>query len=521
MDVTATVYESSAIPRQTLIPHFKDVYPNIQDFFKEQLGTSNVLFNENNRILKYKGSQMTFYLYFSPLVRRYFLCIFPKNVWRYAYKNQLIPALNTAVDFFNSLPDSFQVNNISFNKSNVTDAIDISDWTFTTTPEITERKITTLSNFRGIKSVCSELFHQITVLDKTLLVIDVCNYKYKSFIKQLESNLTPFFAGGVEVFEGCSTIMEQIENRVDKDKLFVLFVGTKPVVDRVYTKYKHYFINNHIPSQFIGSDENIEQILKWGFQNLVLEILKKANKKDTISLDLPGIDDIDGYLCLSDVFASKEAESLKLFGLTLSFSGDNSTEEWLEIYDDINYSTNYDDIKFNESDLSVLSEKISALSNLNGKTIDIFVTKRWSHYNINFLINSLEKNGISTRKVYYISQKSNRFVFSSLPNEDAYLFKHPFILWDERVASIQTNSRMQIYGTMFPIYIELMNPNRSNVLTEDDLERIVWLVKKRIYRIANFFNLKVPEQVSLMHKANKLRLKNISGRMKISVHTLI
>jgi len=58
-------------------------------------------------------------------------------------------------------------------------------------------------------------------------------------------------------------------------------------------------------------------------------------------------------------------------------------------------------------------------------------------------------------------------------------------------------------------------------LNENDLKLILWLVKKRIYRIANFYNLKIPELVSLLDQVKGLNIKDISGRLKISLHTII
>ena len=111
-------------------------------------------------------------------------------------------------------------------------------------------------------------------------------------------------------------------------------------------------------------------------------------------------------------------------------------------------------------------------------------------------------------------------MFSDLSNETEYLYRHPYILWDGRAASLQTNSKIQLYGTMFPIYVELLNP-WAEKLNEDDLKLILWLVKKRIYRIANFYNLKIPELISLLDQVGSLNIKDITGKLKISLHALI
>ena len=105
-------------------------------------------------------------------------------------------------------------------------------------------------------------------------------------------------------------------------------------------------------------------------------------------------------------------------------------------------------------------------------------------------------------------------------NEIEHLHFNPYIIWDGKTASIQCNTKLQLYGTMFPIYVELLNPITSDDLVEDDLKLILWLVKKRIYRIMNFYNLKTPEILSLFEQVKKLQLQNVN-RLKINVHTLI
>ncbi|MHA1410685.1 MAG: hypothetical protein ACTSQY_10340, partial [Candidatus Odinarchaeia archaeon] len=138
------------------------------------------------------------------------------------------------------------------------------------------------------------------------------------------------------------------------------------------------------------------------------------------------------------------------------------------------------------------------------------------------LIKNLLENDIKVRRFIYISKKTNRFLFSNtIIEDDESLFINPFIIWEGKVASIQTNSKIQLYGTMFPLHIELLNPITSGKLSKKDLEIIVWLVKKRIYRIMNFFNLKVPEIIWLFDQIKIMELTNISHMMRINTHHII
>jgi hypothetical protein len=157
---------------------------------------------------------------------------------------------------------------------------------------------------------------------------------------------------------------------------------------------------------------------------------------------------------------------------------------------------------------------------LKDSVVDVYVTKRWRLFNVGQLIRYLDKNGIQVRRFLYISSKTNRFVFNTLLDENDNLHSNPYIIWDGKTATIQCNTKLQLYGTMFPIFIEVLNPLTSGDLTEDDLRLILWLVKKRIYRIMNFYNLKTPEILSLFEKVQSLQLQNVT-RLKINVNTLV
>ena len=89
------------------------------------------------------------------------------------------------------------------------------------------------------------------------------------------------------------------------------------------------------------------------------------------------------------------------------------TEDWLEIYDDVDYSTTFETIKFEQGDLTKLGDKIKTLSQLEGKIIDVFVSRRWKIKDVGYLTRILEKNSIRVRKFIYLGSKANRFLFST------------------------------------------------------------------------------------------------------------
>jgi hypothetical protein len=513
----ATVFESEKFQSEELGTPFSELYPIVKAFIQEFCKNKGCGYDGDKGII-YNTVNITFYLNYSPFVKRYFLCFIPTNIWKYSTKTVLQPAFNSTVDFYKMMPDNLDLNGIKFTKSKITGELDISTWTYATKPDIGTNKIADLSTTGKVRSIGQQVLEKRKKsIKQKLLVIDAAGIVNQLHLRTLVSIISPLFVDTPQVIQYNDKILELIEGRADKNNLFIMFFGTHDNFEKCYRPYKAYFISNGIPSQFL-TVENYNRTTQWGVENLTFEIIKKASREDAIIIDsIPKID-VDGFLCLSDIESMKSG---KLFGISVSFTGRGTTEDWLEIYNDINYVADKGRISFEENALTRLSEKIEALADLKGKKIDVYVTKRWKITDVGYLTRLLESNGITVRKFIHMSIRTNRFLFSGLENEQQNLLKHPYILWDDRVASIQTNSKIQLYGTMFPVYLELLNPWTSGKLSEDDLKIVLWLTKKRIYRIMNFFNLKVPELLTLFDQARDLNITNITGKLRISIHTLI
>lgn len=513
----ATLFESEDFEKEEAVIPFKELYPLVKNFFKD-FCSSNSIEYDGDREITFNKTKITFYLNYSPKIRKYFLCVVPKNIWDYSYKKVLLPAFDETIEFFKKLSNEIDIGEVKFTKSSITGELDIADWTFTTDPDVGKSSLTQISNFVGIRNLGASIFDRKKgKISQKLLVIHAGGIINTPKLNNIINKISPLFSEKPEVITYNDSILENIETRSDRDNLFVLFFGTKTNIDNCYAKFKQYFISKEIPSQFIGV-EKIDDKLMWGFENLIFEILKKTLESDAISLNVLPVTNVDGFICLSDIGI---VQNNKFFGISISFTGSGSTEDWLEVYNDVDYTTKYEDIRFEYGELTKLCDKIKVLSYLEGKTIDVFVTKRWHTKDVGFLSKLLEKNNIKVRKFLYIGSKANRFLFSSLKDEDEHLYKHPYIIWNQRAASLQTNSKIQLYGTMFPIYIELLNPWNEESISENDLKTILWLVKKRIYRIANFYNLKIPELLALLDHVKSLNIKDIPGKLKISLHTLI
>jgi hypothetical protein len=514
---SATIYVSEKLEKDDRKIPFKELIPLFKDYFKGYCDKNSLQYNGDKEIL-FKNTKVNFGINYCSSIGRYFLSFYPMNIWDIAYKKVLIPAFKETIEFFDTLPTEISIGDIKFLKVTSEKNIDVSQWAFSTDPDVGKNKLNQISSNAEIKSLGSALLKaKHGTIKKKPIIIDAGGITNRIKLTQIKDKISPLFSEEIEIITNHQTALELIENRSDKNNLFVFIFGSSPLIDEYYKKFKRYFISNDIPSQFINV-KNVTNSVSWGLENLIFEILKKANNKDAISLDSPHSIPVDGFLCLSDI---GEFENNKFFGISISFCGDGSTEDWVELYNDIDYKTEFDHIGFEERELTKLGDKIEALANLNGKTLDVFVSKRWNKIDVGYLCKILEKNNIKVRKFLYISSKSNRFLFSSLEDETSFLYKHPYIIWDGTVASLQTNSKIQLYGTMFPLYVELLNHWTDDKLTETDLNLILWLTKKRIYRIDNFYSLKLPEILALMDELKFLGINNITNRFRISLHSLI
>lgn len=515
--VISTVYTSNVIPYDE-IP-YTDMYDLVIDYFQNYCIIHGLEHDFESKIITYNNTKIKYGLFYSPQNERYFLNFIPENVWEWSTKKVLMPAMSAILDFFKSLPTRLVFKQVHFSTSEPTGVIDISDWNFFTEPDLGYNKIKDIQNLFTIRKLGSGILnHYKNKIDRNLIVINATGRGYKSKVDDLISKISPLFKGTFHYYEYKNNTIENILMRSDLDNLFILlFRNGKDFDDEDYRYCKKYFINYDVPSQVINI-KNYNAISNWGYENLIFEILKKNLKTNIISLDTLPYGDIDGFLCLSDIYSQKEKS--KLFGISISYSGRNTTDDFLEIYNDIEYESSRTNIEFEDENINKLCNKIQALTNLKNAVVDVFVTKRWRLKNVGQLTHYLMENGIKVRRFLYISSKTNRFVFDTLMNENENLHKNPYIIWDGKTASIQCNTKLQLYGTMFPLFIELLNPVKTGDLCEEDLKLILWLVKKRIYRIMNFYSLKTPEILSMFNQVQSLQLENVN-KLRLNINSLL
>ena len=132
----------------------------------------------------------------------------------------------------------------------------------------------------------------------------------------------------------------------------------------------------------------------------------------------------------------------------------------------------------------------------------------------------MSKRNIKVNKVYYISTRTARFIDDSVLEPSLTDYTFPYKIITNKTAFLRTSTDVQVYHTLSQIFIELEWPSTEKII-ENDLEKILWLVKKRLYRISNFNVLKTPEPMKLFDIVGELILSEIKSKSSIPLRLLI
>lgn len=299
-----------------------------------------------------------------------------------------------------------------------------------------------------------------------------------------------------------------------EEKFIVLVVGTR-IVEEFYEREKIWLNQHCIANQFIRPQTMQKLCSLQGVKcNFLIEISKKIGIKTFRLLPPKNLDNV-AFLCLSDIKSGIE----KLFGILVSYSSETAREkeEKLYIYKDIPFDSSKSKIWFNEKEAIVkLGEKILTLGLPTDFSMDIILTKEWKEDNLEELLNILRRNGAAINSVYYISSRTSRFISKHLFEQNVQ--GYPIVSFGTS-GFIFPVKKMRIYHTLFPLYIHLYYPDRN--LEKDDFFKILWLVKRRIYRIQELEVIKLPEPMYILSGVRKLWLPKIEATLEIPLRLLI
>jgi hypothetical protein len=515
-----SLYVASA-PRK--FPTRSEVRSELLSLVKQFAVDNDADFLEEKQLISYNGIQISFLVNDAPKEQLYIASFQPtgenRNFWR---KQKNIDAASSVLKFCDSFGSEFDLPKCDLNFKRISlsseDCVDLSNWEVICSDSKKSSlddflRATNGSRYENIFSLISKEHYIYHIFTKTF-------FKGIEPFPQLRNFLSDF--GKVEGPKPIDTVKEfseKLSPQIKKRSVFV-FLEDSNSLDRWYENHKIFFDSNKVPTQYIDEKTVREKLQKWvGVRaNLILEMLTKMGEPPVV---LQGPEEIftnDAFLCLSDVVSTRQ----RLFGALFTYSKQGlGLKGDVQIYDDIEFETPTPySLELSEENVDLLTRKVKSLI-ARRLRIDILLTRKWKQENIDRLIGSLLKNGIQTEKVYYISSKTSRFVDEFLEDPvNQRSLRYMYKIIGNRIAFLKTCTEVRIYPTIFSQYVELIYPEKAKI-THGDLEKILWLTKKRIYRIQEFHVLKNVEPVYIFRNLRKMYLGKIEESLDIPLRLLI
>ncbi|MFA6888541.1 MAG: hypothetical protein WC254_03520 [Candidatus Woesearchaeota archaeon] len=446
--------------------------------------------NKENKTISFNDLSVAYNLRHRKAIQRYVLTFSldrPATQLTVSETTKRYKQICGLIDF---LPDQILVGKLKFTREEMNDKIDINTWSITNPHNSKKVNLFDEYNYQKLKEEYAgkislkPVFFQVDKSENALTIINT---------------VKTFFAEKPEITDTKVThIRDIIDGRADKNKIFVIVIYNVDLTE-TYVKLKKYFLQNNIPSQFINMDDK-----KFWFKtkNLIPEILTKAS---CYPFHFPeNISTVDGYICLNDVYDEKNP----LFGINITYNTEKNVFcNKIKVYSDIKYEADWRKISFDESNVTLLVQKIVSLSpELKGKQINVYLTKYWKYSNLKTLQEKLKEAKVTIKKVFNISFFSDKFVFKGL--ESLEKAKIPFLLKDKYVAYIQPNTKIGLFGSLFPISLELSLRDSGEEITRTDIEEYIWLIKRRVYRLQYIDMLRYPEFLQYSKKIRELKLSD-------------
>jgi len=443
--------------------------------------------NPEEKSFSFEKTQISYKLRYRKAIRKYVLTFSLKRPESQLTTKETTSRYKIICFLIDKLPDVIKIGDLNFKRAEINDFIDIGKWKIKNPFTFEEVSIFDEYDYKKLSSIYKgkiNLKPVFFILDQSItseLIIE----KLKIFFSQPEELITT----------ETNLVRDKVNDRNDKNRIFLFLLYNKMEEDK-YIKLKKFFLQNNIPSQFINMyDKNFWFKTK----NLIPEILTKASYPPFTFPE--GLSNVDGYICLNDIYDKINP----LFGINITYNTEkNLFKNKVKIYSDIKFESNRFRINFLDKDIKLLAEKIISLSpELAGKKINVYLTKYWKYENLQLLINKLTEKQIKVNKIFYISFFSDKFVFEGLDSLEKT--KIPYLIIDKYVAYLQPNTKIGLFGSLFPISLELANSD-NNEIKREDVEEYLWLIKRRVYRLQYIDMLRYPEFVQYSKKIRELNL---------------
>ncbi len=355
------------------------------------------------------------------------------------------------------------------------------------------------------------------VVDLTNTISDK-NSSANLFIRKLE-------AYGSNVNENYNAYnYTSIPNSPNKNRNIINVILIRNSDNQFYMDSKEYFLNHGLPFQHIKIDGTIlngKVSSSYAFNMVLMEIYKKTQTHDLyLSPDHFVNEKIAGFIYIDadSILNESDRKYRKLFTVSYIMSENidymietlTSTEN-INVFSGRNYFNIFD---VEEAGKFIKKGNTTVSDNqMDPFYFNIVVTKEINRKSMMKLIDTLKNEGILINRVYYISTRMLGFADNFLYNTEREL-KIPYKVIGKNMAVIKVATEQSLYPQLFSTYVSILYPEDEDI-SENDIKNVVWLSKKRIYRVHSIKHITKIEPVSLKEK-NITFLTSVQGSFNIN-----
>jgi hypothetical protein len=294
----------------------------------------------------------------------------------------------------------------------------------------------------------------------------------------------------------------------DSDVMNIILSET----NQSYFDSKEFFLGKGLPFQ------HIKNISKFSNNDLLrnmilLEIIKKMYEQELyLKPDVFRTEPVAGFIYLDDtVYKNIVTGDFSNF-LNISYiftdSKDYTSEKIFSYSNSVipfYSSKSFIEIKNTETLANIISED-AEIGIDKGKRYDIIVTKMMKAKNVSQIVSSLSTKNIIVNKVIFVSNNTSRFAdnFTNLAGYEKW--KHPYKILADNIAVVKLATKSFLLPQMFSSLIRILYPLDAKISSED-VKKVIWLNKKRLYRIYSLPNMTLLEPV-VVRRNNKDFLAN-------------
>ncbi|MEM0136405.1 MAG: hypothetical protein QXU18_14460, partial [Thermoplasmatales archaeon] len=296
-----------------------------------------------------------------------------------------------------------------------------------------------------------------------------------------------------------------------------------------YPRWKREMIGRRIPSQNVLINPTpakmqtvkMEVMEKLGFRPLDLDPAEEVSEADGFLYLLR----LEDYLDLDQMDSLIDSRNV-LGAVTLPGKRFGESEEIImTIKDSPSYSGKLSGEKKEDASTVIYNEEestnqIVSILSLKGKTLDLILTRSPKYDNLQTIIQKFEFSGVKIRKVFYFSHRYSCGPSDPERIEGGVANIVSFKLIDEKHLFLQPSQRIQGLFDIGTVYVGLLYPLDEKI-TNEDINSLIRLAKRRLYRIYNIPSLRTPEPIIIFKKRAKMIAEMSSFGVKIPLRLFI